>query len=432
MTVTAAEDEDAESETTILRHQQGGATVRNGLVTVTVNDNDTRGVWLSETKLKITEDSTGTYDIALTTEPTGPVTVTVRVTVSGTSGDVTDVTVSPSQVSFTPSTWSEPKSIMVRVANDDDAENDPTVTLKHTVSGGGYDVVSPSSVTVTVEDNDTRGVRLYDHEMELEITELKITEGSTGTYRIALNTEPTGTVTVTVSGASGDVTVRPSRVILTSSTWADGQDVVVRTAHDDDAEQDPAVTLKHTVSGGGYDGVRVADMAVTITEDEELIARGVTVSPRQVTIVEGSVGSAYTLVLKTRPTGRLTVIVGVEVGNAENSVSLEKAALTVRPRLLAFTPSDWNQPQQVTLIAAEDDDAVDSIVSLTHTPSGGSYADLNVSSVRVEVVDNDMLGMTVTPAALEIAEGTSETFTVVLDAEPPVNGDGDGARSSVE
>ena len=76
---------------------------------------------------------------------------------------------------------------MVRVANDDDAEKDPAVTLKHTVSGGGYDAVSPSSVTVTVEDNDTRGVRLYDPDTELEITELEITEGSTGTYRIALD-----------------------------------------------------------------------------------------------------------------------------------------------------------------------------------------------------------------------------------------------------
>ena len=155
VTVTAAEDANAESETTILRHQVRDATVRNGFVTVTVNDNDTRGVWLSETELEITEGSTGTYDIALNTEPTG----TVTVTVSGASGDVT---VSPSQVSFAPSTWSEPKSIMVRVANDDDAEKDPAVTLKHTVSGGGYDAVSPSPVTVTVEDNDTRGVRLYD------------------------------------------------------------------------------------------------------------------------------------------------------------------------------------------------------------------------------------------------------------------------------
>ena len=65
VTVTAAEDANAESETTILRHQEDDATVRNGLVTVTVNDNDTPGVWLSETKLKITEGSTGTYDIAL-------------------------------------------------------------------------------------------------------------------------------------------------------------------------------------------------------------------------------------------------------------------------------------------------------------------------------------------------------------------------------
>ena len=51
--------------------------------------------------------------------------------------------------------------------------------------------------------------------------------------------------------------------------------------------------------------------------------------------------------------------------------------------------------------------------------------------VEVTILENDIPGVTVAPEALEVREGSSEIYTVVLDTEPtgPVEGaDGDGGR----
>ena len=57
--------------------------------TVTIADNDTRGVDVTPTSLTVPEGGDSTYTVVLETEPTGPVTVTPSV------GDNADVTVSP-------------------------------------------------------------------------------------------------------------------------------------------------------------------------------------------------------------------------------------------------------------------------------------------------------------------------------------------------
>ena len=67
---------------------------------------------------------------------------------------------------------------------------------------------------------------------------------------------------------SDDLTVRPSQLKFTTSDWNTAQTVRVRAEHDDDAEDDPVVTLRHTASGGGYNGMS-ENVRVTIDEDDD-------------------------------------------------------------------------------------------------------------------------------------------------------------------
>ena len=67
--------------------------------------------------------------------------------------DSSDVTVRPSQLKFTTYDWNKTQTVKVRAGHDDDAEDDPVVTLTHTASGGGYDRVS-EEVRVAIEDDD--------------------------------------------------------------------------------------------------------------------------------------------------------------------------------------------------------------------------------------------------------------------------------------
>ena len=120
-------------------------------VTVTARPT-TSGVRVSKTALTVTEeDTTGdSYTVVLSAQPTADVTVTV----AGHSG--TDVTPSPTTLTFTTSNWSTAQTVTVTAGNDADLTND-TVTLTHSAASAdaNYNGITIDDVTVTVNDNDT-------------------------------------------------------------------------------------------------------------------------------------------------------------------------------------------------------------------------------------------------------------------------------------
>ncbi len=114
--------------------------------TVTLTDNDERGVIVSVTELAISEGDAGSYAVALRSRPTGTVTVNI------TGMENTDVSVDPNQLSFTSQNWNITKAVGVRTQDDDDAVADQ-VTLRHATSGGDYgNVVAPTVVVTVIED----------------------------------------------------------------------------------------------------------------------------------------------------------------------------------------------------------------------------------------------------------------------------------------
>ena len=195
----------------------------------------------------------------------------MTVTVTGASGDVT---VTPSQLTFvsdgdSDNAWFKARPVTVSAAKDGDAEIDAAVTLGHTVRGGDYDRLrGVDSVRVTIRESQTKGITVDTTGMDIPEGQTGIPEGQTGTYTVKLNSQPTGTVTVMVRGASGDVTVRPSRLTFTTSTWDEEQEVEVNAGQDADAESDAAVRLTHAASGGGYNGVTGGEVTVIIREDD--------------------------------------------------------------------------------------------------------------------------------------------------------------------
>ncbi len=219
-----------------------------------MTEDDTPGVTVSASSLTLAEGDAGGYLLQLETEPSSSVTVSV----SGASGDVT---VEPSSVTFTAADWNQARTVMVSAAQDADGIADPEVTLTHSASGGDYDGVSIASVVVTVTEDDTLGVTV-------SASALTVTEGSSGEYTIVLETEPSSPVTVSVSGAAGDVTAAPSSLTFTSADWSEAQAVTVAVAEDADASADPMVTLTHSASGGGYDAVSIASVVVTPVEND--------------------------------------------------------------------------------------------------------------------------------------------------------------------
>ena len=106
----------------------------------------------------------------------------------------------------------------------------------------------------------------------------------------------------------------------------------------------------------------------------------VTVSPTSLTVVEeDTAGDTYTVVLKTLPTGSVTVTIG---GHSGTQVRVDPSSLT-------FTTQDWDQPQTVKVTAVHDADAENNEVTLTHTANGGGYTNVGADDVVVTVTDDD-------------------------------------------
>ena len=155
VTVTGVEDSDMNDEIVTLSNDPSGEEYYNistVYVKLNVADNDSSGVNVSTTALTVREeDTTGdSYTLVLFTPPTADVTVTV----AGYSG--TDVTPSPTTLTFTSQNWETAQTVTVKAANDADRTND-FVTLTHSAmsTDPGYQGITIASVAVTVTDNDT-------------------------------------------------------------------------------------------------------------------------------------------------------------------------------------------------------------------------------------------------------------------------------------
>ena len=261
---------------------------------------------------------------------------------------------------------------------------------------------------VTIRDDDTAGVTVTP-------TELPVVEGQSNSYRVVLDSQPTGDVTIAVAGhadtditLSGD-TLTDDALTFTSANWNIAQAVTVTAAHDGDATAPPDVTLTHTVTGTAeYATVTADSVIVTITEDDKA---GVTISETELTIEEGATDT-YTVVLDTEPTANVTVAIA---GHADTDLTLSGATLT--DDTLTFTAENWDTAQTVTVTAAEDDDAVnEEEVTLAHTVTGtGEYAGITAGSVTVTIVEKDTSVLAVSDA--EAAEdGGNVVFTVSISA----------------
>ena len=394
VTVSALDDDDAADGEAMVSHTVVGGgydAVSVGDVAITVRDDDAAGVRLSASELTVDEGSSGTYGIALATRPVEEVTITVDAPSTG------EIGASPGTLTFDATNWQTEQAVTVRAGHDDDAEHE-RVFVSHSASGGDYADVAVDRVGVRVVDDDEAGV-------SLSATAVTVGEGSTASYEVVLDTEPTGAVRVTVDAPAGsDLDASPASVDFDAANWRSPQVVILRAGDDADAD-DEQVVVSHAASGADYGGVSVAGMTVTVIDDD---MRSVNVSTTALVVDEGG-SETYTVRLGTEPTASV-VTIGVGVTS--------DAGVTAGPAQLTFSTTNWNTAQTVQVAAPADADAVDGSATVTHSASGAGYERVDIPSVAVTVVDNDIEGVTLSTESLTIVEGLAGVYTVVLETKP--------------
>ena len=267
MTVKAREDTDAANDSVTLTHTGAGGEYEGVAeeLAVTVDDDETLGVVISPTALTVQAGGSNSYTVVLGSLPSGDVTVTL----SGHEGAVLSLAGidNDNALTFTQDNWHAPQT--VSVSADAEAQSS-TITIEHSVASADdpdYAAAAAPDVAVSVLGApDTIQIQVG---VATSVQELEVPEGGANTYSMVLSHQPSGDVTVTVNNPTdnSEVTATPRTLTFTTENWHAPQTVTVAAVHDGDAADDSA-TVTHGVADGGYNGVTVPDVAVTVDDDE--------------------------------------------------------------------------------------------------------------------------------------------------------------------
>ena len=403
-TIQAIDDEvDEEVETVTIGAVRDRSEVGSPL-TLRIADDDEAGVVVSPAALTLAEGGTKTYTVALASEPTASVTVTV-------SSDNEDVT-ADGPLTFTASDWSTAQTVTVAAAQDANATDD-TATLTNTAEGGGYDGES-AGVTVTVTDDDTAPTAIA-----LTVSPASVEEDDGAT---------TVTVTATLDGSATLGTATEVRVSVGGGTATSGTDYTAVDAF--------TVTIGANESSGTgtftltptNDSLAEGDETIDVTGT----ATGFTVTGAQVTLTDdtppvevGFARASYTVA----EGGTVTVTVELSaVPEREVEVALTHTAqddttaadYSGVPTSVTFGSSETEQTFTFTAAADDVDDDGDSVLLKfgTPLPDGVSEGETATSTVSITDDDDPRVQVFFEPAAYTVAEDSAVTVTVRLDVAP--------------
>jgi hypothetical protein len=420
------------------------------------------GVTVSEDHLDLARGGDpATFTVALTSKPTANVTITVA------QGDPTmlagsavtrpigsdPLQISPTTLTFTPDNWDTPQTVTVGPPTSGSGPQFDFVTLSVTSDDSNYSnlVIPPVGVSVTDPNAQQAGV-------VVSAEELKVARGGdSASFTVALASQPTANVTITVAQASGlirngmsssiplpgggdPLQISPTTLTFTPDNWNTPQTVTVGPPTTGSGDQFDQITLTPTSDDTNYNNLFISPVSVYVV-DPNAAQAAVVVSADQLTVTAGGDPVTYTLALASKPTADVTITitqvspvldptgpagaVAPPVGSVvPPSGTGNPGPLTLTPTTLTFTPDNWNTPQTVQVSLPAGQTPVPGVVFLLQqvTSDDSNYNNLIAPSVTVRVADNttaNPAGLVVSEDHLEVApDGTASSFTIALATKP--------------
>ena len=234
----------------------GGVQVSDEPATMTIAD--TGQVNVSVADAEAAEGDAVNFAVKLSRRVASGVTVSYQ-TANGTaeSGIGKDYTAASGTLTFA----ADVKVMTVAVITLDDAldESDESFALTLTALDGPAGVtLSDGEAAGTIQDDDTRGVTVSTNALTV------VKGGDSVSYTLRLRSQPTGDVTIGITGPGGGVLVSPAQMTFTPQTWSTTQGVQVSATADAAAGTTPSIS--HSVSGADYAGWKANSVTVTINE----------------------------------------------------------------------------------------------------------------------------------------------------------------------
>lgn len=361
-------------------------------LTLTTTDITSDGSSISSTSSSVSETgTTSTFTIALTSSPDCVGNVVLDLTDDDTSD--ANISYTPTQLTFTSSNWDTAQTVTVTGLNDNVSDGNNTTIITAAPNAGltcdpDYDGIASTTHTVTTTDDDTPGFTVSESGGSSSTSET----GTTDTFTVVLNSEPTSNVRMSASSDdTGEVRVSTSSLTFTASDWYTPQTVTL-TGQDDyivDGTQTSTISVSVVslfTADTDYSGLSSQTFSNTNTDDD---AVGITIS-------HAGANSASTSVDESGTTDNVTVVLDtIPSGNVVLDISsADTGEFTVGTAQLTFTTSNWNVPQTVVVTGIDETDIDgNQTVQFRAAPNGATadadYAALSTATLNVTVVNDD-------------------------------------------
>ena len=282
-------------------------------------------------------------------------------------------------------------SVTVTAAANDTNDGNRIVSVAGDLDGTG---IGSTTITIVDDDATTTAPEVTVSETALTVTE----EDATGnSYTVALETQPTADVVVTVAGHAGtEVTPAPNPLTFTTTNWNTVQTVTVTAGGDADLVND-TVTLTHSAASTDtdYSGITITEVKVTVNDNDTAQVTGVTVAA----------GNARLVVEWTAVGNATGYKVQWKSGSQGYNATDRQPTLASGSTTSHTIPSLVNGTEYTVRVTATRTDANDG------PPSAEKTGTLAAPTAP---------GVTVSETALTVTEQdtTGNSYTVVFDTQP--------------
>ncbi|MDA7962949.1 MAG: hypothetical protein MPK36_10360, partial [Gammaproteobacteria bacterium] len=404
---TTADTDDDSGETIVLTATLAPYTIPD--LTLRINE---FALQPSKTTVATAEDgSTDSFTLQLPTAPTGDVVITFA------STDPGEADVSPKEVTFTTTNWSQPRTLVVSGVDDNFDDGDKPYTINFAVDmdktmDANYHGRAASVMGETTDD-DTATIAI-------RATPNVLSTGISSAQTVTLTAEVTSTarfeeaVSVTLnrpSGAPGGTATNtdasfstPASISIPAAAASASVDMPVTVQSGATAGR--TIILTGALSRAGLPDITVTPATIT------LLSFGYAIGTPVGQPTEGATPGAATIMVQlismpSSTSGMNEVVIDV--------ASSDTTEATVTPATLTFNDSNWDTAQPVTVTGVDDNfDDGDVRYEITFMSDDTATTDDNFdgisASVPLTTTDDDTVTIAVTAAPADLVEnGTAQT-----------------------
>ena len=368
-------------------------------------------VTFGQAQYQVGEGTSVAVTLVLDRDPERDISIPVTVTRENGASKADHLKI-PSEVAF--QSGERQKSLTITATDDEENDDGESLLLgfgdlPHRVSAG-----DTSQATVLILNKVVQPARISSRQVDTtpalilsegkrdDIDTINVDEMNTKNYEVRLATAPTGDVTVAVTHpATPDFSLTGASLTFTTDNWNTGQTVILHHSLDSDTAH-TSLTVTHTASGGGYDGV-TADLTVHMVDEEYEIL----VSRNFIEIEEGSsAGQTVGFVPSTFTTQDLTITI----------TGMEGTRLEVHPSQFTLITGET-----VRFSAAPDRNTTDEVVTVTVTATGGEYDNAPIDYITVTLKDagaDPEPGLFAAPIQVTMEETQTLPYKLALTSEP--------------